>query len=90
MPQVITHDDGSFTLHALTEFPGKRRVTCYYDKEGKLYDSEYRDSRMNIRSLRARDDLNRARGIGLAHYLKNTEAGREVWANTCAQYGVPA
>ena len=89
--QFSPYEDGTgFMLLNIPDFPGKRMVRAFYNANGVLTGSEYRDARMNIRSLRAKEDLNKLRGMGLAFFLTHTEAGRVVWAETCDKYGVAA
>lgn len=80
--QFAPFNNGGFVLHKIDGFPGKRNVSAWFDISGKLIEAEYRDVKMNVRAIRAKDDLNKLRGIGLAYYLTQIPAGQAEWARS--------
>lgn len=82
MAQFTPFSNGGFALFRIHVSADKPRVSAWFNADGKLIGTEYSDKAGRSRSLRAKRDLNKVRGIGLAEWIAKTAAGRAAYAAT--------
>lgn len=82
MTQFVPFSNGGFALFRINVSASKPRVSAWFNADGKLIGTEYSDKAGRSRTLRAKDDLNKVRGIGLAEWLVKTAAGRAAFSAT--------